>query len=116
MLDTAAPRAQVELIKNSRTAFSTFSDATKLVCSEHGTDIRPLTESHEMETEDKLFGNVHLFFTDSPYNVQRKAKKANFKHDLFSWEDIRDLVELCLKVMALCAQGYIFCSWLQLGR
>lgn len=49
-LYSAAPVPQVELIENSKTAFTTILDAQKAVCFLDHADVWGLTELHEMNT------------------------------------------------------------------
>lgn len=68
-----------------------------------------------METGDTPFGNIYLVLTDPPYNVLSEEGKASIEHYVFTQEDIRNLVELCLDFMALKVYEHILCAWLQFG-
>lgn len=114
-LHTAVPAAHMELSENAKTAFTTLSDAMKAECSIYDTNFWQVTESHEMEMRDSLLGKVDLILSDPPAILQSRAGEWNSKHDLFTWEDIRDLVEVGLEVMTLRAHEHIFCAWLKFG-
>lgn len=79
-------------MNNTRTAVVTLSYALRAVCNIHDTEFWHVTEWHEMKAGDSLFGKVGHVLADSQYNVQRKAVNVSYKHDVFSRENIRDIV------------------------
>lgn len=91
VLETAVPGAHMNLIENVRTAFSARSVAMKTICNIEVKAFQRMTESHEMETSDSLFGNVDLVLTDSSYNVLSEAVKVNSEHYVFIQENIINL-------------------------
>lgn len=64
--------AHIWLSEITRGAFATLSDAFKSICCVNDTEFRQLTDSHDMETGDSLFGNVDLVLTGFLYNVRDK--------------------------------------------
>lgn len=62
-----------------------------------------------METGDSLFGNGNLFLIDPTYNVRSKAGKTHSEHDVFSWDDIKDLVDFGGRLWLLCSWAHILC-------
>lgn len=57
-----------------------------------------------METGDSLRGNLDLVLTQPPKNVPSRAGKVDFEHEVFTWEDIRDFVDVFSNVRALQGQ------------
>lgn len=111
LLDTVVPAAHGRLSENVKTAFTTLSDAMTALCSIYDTDNWQLTGTAEMETGDSLLEKGDLVLIDPLYNVWSNAEKLESEHDLYNQENIRDLVELCLKVLAPGAHGHLFCAW-----
>lgn len=63
---------------------------------------------HVMATRYSLVRNVDIVLIDHPYNVPGMTEIASFQHDVFLWEEIMNLVELCSAFMALRAHGHIY--------
>lgn len=61
VLDTAVSAADMEPSENARTVLFKLLDVMKNVCSEYDTELRQLTDCHEKEMGDNLFGKVELF-------------------------------------------------------
>lgn len=67
-----------------------------------------MTESPETEAGDCLLGDVNVVLFDPLYNVWDKAGEANYKPELFTKEDISDLVKVCLESIAPGPTGAYF--------
>lgn len=94
MLDTAVPAAHVKLNENATTAFDTLFNVIKAICSVLDMEFPHLTELHEREKGESLFGNADSVLTGLLHNAVSKPGKTCSKHDIFTIEDIRNLVEL----------------------
>lgn len=56
---------------------------------------------------------VHLIFGDPPHSIRYEAEKPDFSYDLFSKQDIGDMVDLEDITLRSCWHNLFFCSSVQ---
>lgn len=89
-------------------SLSTLSGAIKAEGGKYDTKSWHITKWHKLENEDNWFGKVDIGFTDPTYNARWKPGKASSQPIVFFLGDIRDLVDLCLRLWLSRAIGPIF--------
>lgn len=105
----SSPSKLVELQKNASTEFAKYFDAMESIFPMYGTDFWQMNESHDMKTENGLFRNLDFVLSEPLHNLQSNAWKGKSEHGVATWEGIKDLVELCLYVMAVGPGSQIWC-------
>jgi len=76
-------------------------------------DFRDLPGFYMDTVGGNLSGNVDLILMDPPYNVRRESSKKNASHDIFTNDDMEDVVNLAVDMLKPGGHGIIFCSHLQ---
>lgn len=100
ILDTAVSAAGALLDEDARILLKTLLCSILDVCRVFDTEFWKLTELHEMETGNCLFGNVHLVHNISLWNVLRKEGNEISIYDVFIQDYIRVLFQCCWEVLA----------------
>lgn len=101
VLDSAVQAALLEPNDKFRIAFGAHSNEMMAVRHVSDADVWQLTESPKTKTGDSLFRNEDLVLIDLLCNERSKAGILGPQHEVFTWEDVRDPVQLFSEALDL---------------
>lgn len=109
----AVPTVTGEGVESSVSADTTIlQEALKTYCNIYDVRFQDLPETMEL-SGISLFERVEFVLTDPPYNIRRERGRSNSDYDVFTLQDMNELVGLFSEVMELGAHGHLFCADVQ---